>query len=147
MGFRGPVGALWIALTDLEEPRRGRQEEYHRRMADSFRIVAQWVVAFLLAASAGGLASATGNGLATAAVGTSVAALCALFVGASMTASEIFGDMNALAGPGLYRATLIGFVGAGLAAGGLSHPAVGVITGLGGVMVLLATDRNRPPDG
>ena len=121
-------------------------------MEELFRIVVRWIAVFLIGIAAGNVATAAGHVQVTALLGALGVIVGALFVSASVQAGQRFyvsrlgrviteedrAQMNSLAGPGLHRATVLGFGAAGVTAGALA-PAllVGAVAAAAAVVVLV----------
>ena len=123
-------------------------------MLDLFRLVVRWIAAILVAVPAGSLATAAGSGQLAAAIGALMLLLGGTFVAGSVLATYFAfatrigreatategGALGELAGPGLLRATFLGFVGAGLTVGALVPLGfLAVISAASGALALVLT--------
>jgi hypothetical protein len=126
-----------------------------------FQIVARWIVVFLVAVPVGSLGPAVGHRPLAIACAAVLILAGTVFVWASTIANTLFvgsrlgrhftpedhAALHSLVGPGLNRATLVGFGGAGMLAGALSPSVlVGVIAGVAAVVAAGLTGRHRPSD-
>lgn len=117
-------------------------------MSNLFWLVVRWIATALIGIAIGSAAVTLGFGSATMLVGAVTLLVGAVFVGASIAASYASVTWSArtrdssgddLIGPGLMRATFLGFLGAGIIVGSVNgNEIVGVLSGVtGGVAILL----------
>jgi hypothetical protein len=122
-------------------------------VAELLSIIMWWTVAVLVGVAAGSLASVVGVGSLTALVGAVALLVGGVMVFASVLANNASAlrrshqggdserDVRAdLAGAGLLRATLVGFLGAGLSVGALSGNGLSaILAGATAVLAILLT--------
>ena len=128
-------------------------------MAELFAIVTWWIVATLIGIAVGSLAAVLGLGSLTAMIGAVALLVGGVFVFGSVLANNMTALRRSeergasgnhvganLAGAGLLRATLVGFLGAGLIVGSLNGNGlisiVACVVAVAAVM-LMATGGSR----
>jgi hypothetical protein len=118
-------------------------------VANPFWHVVRWTSVVLIGIAIGSVAITLGYGSMTLLLGAIALFVGAVFVGASIWAtylSPLFSEPSVdstseeLVGPGLVRATFLGFLGAGILVGSVSgNEIVGVLSGVtGGITILLS---------
>ena len=123
-------------------------------MTALFWLVVRWIAATLIGVALGSAAAVLGFGLLTLLGGAVALLVGGMFVAASILASNASvlsehdpreGTDGDLVGAGLYRATLLGFLGAGLLVGSVSGTeATALIAGLtAAIAVLLSLGAGR----
>jgi hypothetical protein len=114
-----------------------------------FWLVVRWIAAALIGVAVGSAAAVLGLGLVTLSVGAVALLLGGVFVGASIVANNTSllsgggsgeGADADLVGPGLLRATFVGFLGAGVVVGSVNGNEATVLSAAltGAIAILLS---------
>ena len=125
-------------------------------MSALFWLVVRWIAAALIGVAIGSAARVLGSGSVTLLIGSVALLVGGVFVGASVWASNtslLSGggsgeDADAdLVGPGLLRATFLGFLGAGVVTGSLTgNEATAIIAALTAAIAVALSLGAGPPE-
>ena len=135
-----------MTFTHAEYSRRQRRREYACFVSALFWLVVRWIAATLIGVALGSAAAVLGFGVLTVLGGAVALLIGGMFVAASVLASNlsVLSKHDPSAGTdrdrvdsGLYRATLLGFLGAGVLVGSVNGTqSTAIVAGVTGAVAI-----------